>query len=321
MLGARTTNAAPTEIPATAILPNRAQVLTAFGGTFEPTAKPTFLSQACQLCGATLLAPTAPPAPALPGGVVSPTLALSPVVTALGQLAATDSVDFGLAVGLDLANLVGGSPRARVTSSLAGFAGQALVGIGAVNLVSGSTYAIDANWSQLIIAGLAGFSPISWIVTEAEDTDGRLSRTRAFLYDPVNGLLFPGVGTTAIPTITAPGAAFVGSPEVTVADVLNAAIVPGATGRAFLEVTATDSAGRRWHMLVPDRDGATGTDTLQFPDLQTSSVAGLAAGTWQMLAEARLAVFSSSVDDFVLSERYRSEANYSRSKPVTFTVN
>ena len=81
--------------------------------------------------------------------------------------------------------------------------------------------------------------------------------------------------------------------------------------------------GRRWHVIATDRDAATGTDSVQFPNLSSQNVAGLVAGAWQVRAEARLAlsVTLSSIDDFVLAERYRQEVNLSRSRAVTFTIN
>ena len=181
-------------------------------------------------------------------------------------------------------------------------------------------YDVDANFSLPIIAGLIGFSPVSWLVTEAEDTIGRMSRTRVLL-NPDTGQIVPGFGPSPIPVITAPSGAFTGSPAVTIADVLNPALVPGSL--ALLEVTATDANGRRWHVIAPDRDAATGTDTVQFPNLASRNVAGLVAGAWQVRAEARLAlsVTLSSIDDFVLAERYRQEVNLSRSRAVTFTIN
>ena len=307
VMGARTSNAAPTQIPATPILPNRAQILTAFGGTFEPTTVPTYSAQACQIFGPTLLTPTAPPAPAEPGGETNASLGIR-------------IEDFGLAVGLDTANLVDGLPRSRVTTSLSGFDGQVLTGIGTVSLQGGTMYDVDANFSLPIIAGLIGFSPVSWLVTEAEDTIGRMSRTRVLL-NPDTGQIVPGFGPSPIPVITAPSGAFTGSPAVTIADVLNPALVPGSL--ALLEVTATDANGRRWHVIATDRDAATGTDSVQFPNLSSQNVAGLVAGAWQVRAEARLAlsVTLSSIDDFVLAERYRQEVNLSRSRAVTFTIN
>ena len=93
------------------ILPNRAQILTAFGGTFEPTTVPTYSAQACQIFGTTLLTPTAPPAPAEPGGETNASLVLTPALSPLSLLLGIRIEDFGLAVGLDTANLVDGLPR------------------------------------------------------------------------------------------------------------------------------------------------------------------------------------------------------------------
>lgn len=317
VMGSRTSDASPTEIPSTPILPNRAQILTAFGGPFEPTTTPTYGFQNCQILGPGLIVPTAPPAPAEPGGSTTAALTLTPAVLALGFLIGPHTEDFGLAVGLDTTDLITDSPKARFTASLNGFDQQALMGIGTVSLATGTEYAVDANYSLPMVAGLAGFGPLLWLVTEAEDNAGRISRVRVLLR--ADGGIIPGTGATPMPTITAPGGPFTGSPLVTVADVLNSAAIPG--GAAFLEVTATDPAGRRWHMIVPDRDVTGGTDALQFPDLVTPNVAGLAAGAWQVVAEARLLIPFTNVDDIVLTERFRQEVNYSRALPVTFTVN
>lgn len=322
VVGSKSQVASSSEIPPTPILPNRAQILTAFGGPFEPVITPTFGFQGCQVCGIGLVSPTAPPAPAVPGGVTAANILLTPVVATLGTLSAVHSEDFGLATGLQTDSLIADSPKARVTASLNGFDHQAMTGIGAVTLQSGTVYDVAANYSLPLLAALAGFSPVSWLVTEAEDTDARLSRTRVFL-DPSSGAIIPGAGPPAIPTITVPGGAFTGSPSIDVADVVSANVVPNGAGIAFLEMTATDSEGRRWHMIVPDRDAIGGTDSVQFPDLVTPGVAGLVVGEWEVLAEARVAisVTQSSVDDIVLTERFRQEVNYSRSAPVTITVN
>ncbi|MGK0157151.1 MAG: hypothetical protein ACI9SE_004127, partial [Neolewinella sp.] len=244
----------------------------------------------------------------------------TPTVATLGSLIGAHAEDFSLAVGLATSDLITDSPKARVTTSVNGFDHQALVGIGTVSLQGGTIYDVDANFSLPILAGLVGYTPVSWLTTEAEDNAGRISRVRVLL-NPTSGTIFPGTGATAIPTITAPGGAAIGSPLVTFADVLNAAAIPA--GVAFVDLTATDSDGRRWHMIVPDRDVTGGSDAVQFPDLATLNVAGLVAGAWQMVAEARLVVTVtvSTPDDIVLTERFRQEVNYSRAAAVTFTVN
>lgn len=321
VMGISSLSAMPTAIPPTPILPNRVQIVTAFGGPFEPAVIPTYGFQACQICGTGLASRTAPPAPAEPGGSAAVGLVLTPVIAIPGTLIGTHSEDFGLAVGLETANLITDSPKARITSSLIGFDHQALTGIGFVTLQAGAVYDVTANFSLPVLAGLAGFAPVSWLVTEAEDNAGRISRVRVLL-DVTTGAIFDNSDPLAIPTITAPGVSS-GPPLVSVADVLDAAVAPLGAIVAFLELTATDSEGRRWHMIRPDRDASGGTDTIQFPDLFTANVAGLAAGAWEVVAEARIAisVTLSDVDDFVLTERFRQEVNYSRAAPVTFTVN
>ncbi len=317
--GIRTSATSPTEIPPIPILPNRAQVITAFGGSFEPTATPTYAFQACQLCGASLLTPTPPPAPPAAGVTLETSLQLTETGLTFGQLLTTYLEDFSLAVGLDTTSLVGGAPRVRATSSLFGFGGQVLTGVGFATNTGGDVYEIDATYSLPIIAAFAGFAPVSWIVAEAEDGAGRVSRCRVFL-NAAPGSILPGVGPPAIPVVTTPGGPFSGSPAVTFVDVLDAFAVPGGLG--YYDVTATDPAGRTWRMLVPDRDPAGGTVAVQFPGLVVNNVAGLVAGAWTMRVEARLflSVTLSGVDDVVLAERFRQEINYARAAPVTFTV-
>lgn len=320
VLGVRSASETATEIPATPIWPNRPQVLTAFAGEFEATAKPTYAFQACQICGVDLVTPTAPPAPADPGGEVSPTLVLSPAITPLAALVAPYSEDFLSAVGLDTGNIEPGYPRARVLSSLIGFEGQVLLGVGTVTSTGPTTYEVDANYSLPIVAGLSSFTPVTWLVTEAADIAGRISRSRVFL-DPLGGILLPGPGPVAIPTITPPTAPFTGSPTVTIADVLDASF--SNLGIAVVDITATDSAGRRWKLIAADRDGLGRFNTYQFPDLVAPNVAGLTPGAWSMTVEGRLIVSftASTPDDFVLTERFRQEVYYSRAENVTFTVN
>lgn len=318
MLGVATTSAAPTSIPPTPIVANRPQVLTAFGGNFEPTAKPTYEAQGCQICGPTLTEPTVPLAPGGPGDDVSGTIVLTPAVEPRGFLAGPHPENFGLAVGLDLANLVGGIPRVRVTASLAGFSGQVVTGIGFATLTGGSTFDLDANFALPLIAGFAPFAPVSWLAAEAEDTSGRVSRVRVLL-NPTTGTIIAGSGPSPIPTIV-PIASATGSPAVSFVDAINPLPVPGGFGMS--EVIATDASGRRWVVMVADRDVAGATRMVQFPDLATPLVAGLEAGTWDVVVESRLAISltASSIDDFVLAERFRQEVNYVRSASVTATV-
>lgn len=98
--------------------------------------------------------------------------------------------------------------------------------------------------------------------------------------------------------------------------------VPGIGIFTCYEVTATDANGRRWSILVPDRDAAGGVEQVQFPAFTAANVAGLATGSWSVVVEARafLMLTAASIDDFVLAERIRQEVNYARSQAVTFTV-
>jgi len=314
-LGVRTTNAAPNEIPDTVILPNRPQLLTAFGGAFEPTTSPAFTLQGCQMLGTGLLDPTAPVAPSEPGAVDEATVVLLDAGLTFGSLQGAYTRDFGNAVGLDTNTLVTGDPIVRVTASLFGFGGQALIGVGYIDSSAGAVYDVQANFSLPIHAGLVGFAPFSWLAIEGEDASGNLSRTRGVLAIGT-GQVAPGVGPLPIPAMTPPAGPFTGPPSVTYLDVL----APGAGTIGVVDVTATDGNGRRWRMFVPDRDPATGDVTVQFPDLATNNVVGLVAGTWSMLVESRLALSVSAIDDALLSERIRSEIEYTRGAPVPFTI-
>ncbi|MCK5941202.1 MAG: hypothetical protein KAI24_04460, partial [Planctomycetes bacterium] len=325
VMGIATSNASPNTVPATPIVPNRAQILTGFGGGIEPAATPTYSISGCQVCGPTLVAPTAPPAPAPAGETAQAAFVLIPVPPVVSPNPPTDPTllgphmeDFGLAVGLDTSNLVSGLPRARTTMSLQGFAGQALSGLGVVTLNSGTVYDVDANFSLPIITGLAGYAPVSWLVTEAEDTSGRIARARVLL-NPATQTIITGTGPMPIPNVTA--GTFANPPSLTFDDVVDASTV--LTGIGFTDLTVTDPNGRRWRVLVPDRDDATGQNVVQLPDITAAASAGLAVGAWTVVAESRIfvSVTSSTADDMVLTERFRQEVNYSRSATATLTVN
>ena len=104
-------------------------------------------------------------------------MVLSPAITPLAALVAPYSEDFLSAVGLDTGNIEPGYPRARVLSSLIGFEGQVLLGVGTVTSTGPTTYEVDANYSLPIVAGLTNFTPVTWLVTEAADIAGRISRS------------------------------------------------------------------------------------------------------------------------------------------------
>lgn len=313
-LGVRTANSAPNTIPATAVVPNRPQLVTAFAGAIEPVASPFFASHGCQLLGAALATPTPPPAPAAGGAETNLTIVMVP---STNQLSAPQSYteDFTLATGLDTGSLIG-APRVRMTASLHGFEGQALVGLGNATPSAGA-FAVQASYSLPIVAGLAAFEPNLWSVVEAEDAAGRISR-RKLLILLGSPFTFPGQ-VAAIPTITAPGGPATAAPAVAFADVFDGTI---AGSFANVDLTAVDGNGRRWVVHASDRDAAGGTDTVQFPDLSGVSAVGLASGAWTLVAEARVwfTLSGATADDWLLTERVRRESAYARSAPVTVTV-
>jgi hypothetical protein len=319
-LGVKTTPSAPNTIPDdTAIVPNRPQVVTAFAGVIEPTgSSPAFASQGCQMLGATLQVPAPPTVPVAAGAESQQTLTL-PASAGFFAPVASYQKDFALAAGLDTANLVDGKPVVRVTMSLLGFEGQVLAGLGSATAPVAASFTMNADLGQPGALGLAPFSPLGWVVAEALDTGGRVSRHRALL-DLPTGAVTAALDTPSIPIVTAPTGAITGSPAVSFDDVIFAAAVPG--GQGFVDLTARDSANRRWVILFVDRDAAGGDDTLQFPDLATQGVVGLQTGTWTVQAEARLLISLtlSSSDDLMLTERVRQEILYSRSAPQSFTI-
>ncbi|HEU4418960.1 MAG TPA: hypothetical protein VFT55_08475, partial [Planctomycetota bacterium] len=318
-IGVATTNTAPTAIPDTPIVPNRPQVMTAFGGAIEPTGpSPAFSLQGCQMLGTTLQEPTPPTVPAAAGAESQQVVAMAATAGFFSPVAPY-SKDFALAANLDTANLVGGKPVVRVTMSLLGFEGQVLAGLGSATAPMAASFTINADLGQPAALGLAPFFSIGWVVAEARDTGARVSRHRGLL-DLPTGVVTAVLDPPSIPVVTAPTGPITGSPAVSFDDVLFAALVPG--GQGMVDLTAKDGAGRRWVILFVDRDAAGGVDTLQFPDLATQGVAGLQTGTWTLEAEARLLISLtlSSSDDLMLTERVRQEILYSRSAPQSFTI-
>jgi hypothetical protein len=313
--GVQTLPATPNTIPDAAIAANRPQIVTAFAGNFDPIGTPPFAAHGTPQLGATLSDPNAPLAPAAPGTESELGIVLLPSVGQLTPVGAW-SRDFATAADLDLNNLVG-PPRVRATTSLRGFEGQLMVGIGRPTTVAGTVISTEASTSVPLTVGLGLLSEVTWLVVELQDTAGRMARSNGLVTSigPVSTL-----SPRPMPTITAPVGAFVGSPLVTHVDALQPE--PGVLGLATFDVTATDTAGRRWLVVVPDRDAAAGQDSLQFPDLALAAAAGLAPGTWSVRAEARVwsALQSGGADDCLLTERIRLEVEYARGLAVPFTV-
>lgn len=320
VLGIRTANAAPTTIPDLAIVPNRMTVLTAFTSPGEPTSKPTYGSHGAQLLGTTLTTATAPVAPAEPGATTQQSLTLVPATSAIASQIGPFTKDFSLATGLDVANLVDGRPLVRVTGSLHGFEGQVMVGLGFATAAGGGQFAIDSNWGLPLVGGLIGFdSTFWWVAAEARDTGGRISRYRALLA-LVTGQPTFVLEPMSIPTLVTPAPPTNGSPALEFQDVVDVALVPGGIG--LVQLSARDGNGRNWRILTTDEDDATGTEQLQFPDLVTAGVGGLAAGTWSMLVESRifLSTTLATPSNFMFSERHRMEVLYARSASLSITV-
>jgi hypothetical protein len=133
-------------------------------------------------------------------------------------------------------------------------------------------------------------------------------------------LVLPGSGPRPLPEITPPGGPVATAPAVTFVDGLDFAVTTESL--AGFDVTAVDANGRRWRLLAADRDGAGGTDTVQFPDVATAGATGLAAGNWNVFVEGRMwfTLTGSTADDCVLAERIRLEVNYVRGATTVFTV-
>jgi hypothetical protein len=320
LLAARTLSSSPNTIPTTAIRPFRAQLVTAFSGVFEPTAVPAFAGAACSMCGADGVTRTPPNTPVSPGGTGSVSLVVLPVAGtpgAIGGLALPYVKDFAAAAGLDTGNLAG-PPIVRVTASLAGLTGQSLLGVGFVTAAGGANFLVNANWVLPALVALAPFTPVTWVVTEAQDGGGNVSRHRALL-NPTLGSVIDPLPPPSIPVVTPPGGPSTGPPSVTFDDRLDSMMMPGAL--ALAELVAEDGAGRRWRLLQEDNDPQGGTRTVQFPDLAGTGAVGLAPGTWRIRAEARLYLSATAAPgDVVLEERRGREGTWARSAPVSFTV-
>ncbi|GAB4142824.1 MAG: hypothetical protein Fur0037_10180 [Planctomycetota bacterium] len=317
LFAVRTSTSDPTAIPATAIRPGRPQVLSAFAGVFPAAGVPSYTSFTCQMVGPTQAEPAPPAAPAAPGGTINETLLLTPAGLSLANLATVFTADFGAASGLDPATLVGGAPEVLVTASLAGFGGQSSMGVGfAIDAGSGA-FTINGSYAVTSIAALAAFAPVSWVVTQARDAAGAVSRHRVLLV-PASGTFVNLLAPPAIPTIAPPGGPSTGPPAVSFADRLDASVLPA--GLAFGELLAQDPNGRQWSVWFEDVDG-TGTDVVQFPDLASASLQGLAPGTWSIRAEGRLYLSTTfAAGDIVLAERERQEVCFARSPAVDFAV-
>jgi hypothetical protein len=308
-------SSAPTAIPATAVRPNRPLVVTAFSGAVEPIALNAFANHACVMCGVDAMTLSPPVAPMAPGGTTAATLALLPAQPTTVNLASTFVEDFALAAGF---GTLAGNPITRVVGTLEGFPGLTLLGIGFATPAGGKSFTINGSYAATTILTLIGFTPSVWVTTDAVDGDDNLVRHRRLVSDPNTGTTFPSGDPPGVPTIVSPGGPSVGAPAVTFEDRLGTTQL---LGLAFVQVRATDPAGRRWFVLAEDLDPAGATDTIQLPDLTGSGATGLANGTWSIRVETYLdAVLQGGSFEWSIEDRLRRAAAYVRARSVDFAV-
>ncbi|MEQ1632374.1 MAG: hypothetical protein ABL997_08375, partial [Planctomycetota bacterium] len=318
---------APTAVTATAILPNRPQMFSAFGGLFEPIANPAFLVHACNLCGVDVATATPPVAPVAAGATQTLTTALRDVGSSFATLVPFSGVDFASSNGFLSASLADPA-TVRFAASFDGLYGQGAIGVG---FPTGTSPSITANgaWSTSILTVLVDFAPVSWVVSEARDTAGGLSRTRAQL-DPSTGTASVPVlpqdlhlqDALAITTLTSP-------PRIELYDALDTALVETttvgqlATGLlGAYDLVTVDSAGRGWRLVAQDNDAGTAPPTLrawQFPAAETNPT--IALGTFIVTPYARLfRAGTAAVDDVVLAERFHREVTMTRAPAIAYTL-
>ena len=306
----------PVELDPATVLPNRPLAISGFAGVF-PLADFTGLTGFfCQLCGPDLTTPTAGIVPPGVGESAEFTAIAAPVERTLLEIPGGFSLDFAAAEGLAA---LAGTPDVRVVASLGGFPGVSLIGLGRATPTAGEAFQIAATLSLPGVAGLAALAPVYWVSTTAVDGDGAVSRHRQLIVDPNVGTTFGTWGPPGIATPSGPAGGSDGAPEITVADRLDPAIVPG--GNAVRRLVLRDPAGRAWQILWPDRDGAGGSDVLQVPILDGLGLVGLATGTWTVESEATVFFsLTATPDDFAITELVRQPVTFSRSARVAVEV-
>jgi hypothetical protein len=305
-----------TTIPSTPIRAGRATLFSAYVGSFEPVATPTFASFNCAICGPTGAGTAVPLLPASGTGTVQTTQAVVASTGLVGGLLGPYAVDFALATGL---GAVDGPVVVRPVATFGGFAGAMLLGAGFATLVANATYSINANWPLASIGAIGPLGPVLWIQSQARDASGNTSIHRALLSNATLGFVFDTGAPLGVPTITAPAGPSNDSPAITFADRLDASLLPGGFGFHTLELE--DASARRWYLVQQDFDGAGGQRTLQVPLRAGMGVAALADGGWQVRASSEL-MFGTDVADgqFTFEERYRQMVKASRTSKMEFTV-
>jgi hypothetical protein len=298
-------------------------VLTAFGGVFEPVANPSFVFHGCNLGGLDLLTAQPPAAPAAAGADDQATLVLPAIGSGFGNVAPIVGINFGQSLGLDTGNLLA-PPLVRFTATLDGLSGQALVGAGFSTNTTTSLFDATGTFSTAVLDLLAPFQPASWAVTEAEDRQGALSRTRAVL-QPGTSSAASQVVPQLIPTVAGLRPPVANPPVLEVFDAIDLAAVVDLQGNPVTgllgidEVVVADAAGRRWLVLAEDADDTAATNLYQFP--VAGSQPTLLAGDWQVTARSRLfGQGTGAAADFVLAERLHRERTLARSPALAVTV-
>ncbi len=331
----RSQSSAPTGLPLTAILPNRPVILTGFGGAFEPSANPAFASVYCNVLGNTLQSPTPTAAPPTTAANLTATIALRDVGSGFGTIVPFGGIDFAASSGLVSGSLTA-TPRLRVAAALEGFVGQLAVGVGFATGANPSLVTANGAFSTGILTGLAVYAPTVYVVTEAVDTAGGVSRTRALL-DPAISTALAQVMPQDLHIRDPLGSTTLSSPpllefsdaidttfvETTVPGVL----APGLGGLYDIqleEVTGQPSVRvRGWRLLAEDRNGGVSPTPVlrayQLPAAGTNPTLGI--GTWDIVANARIfRPRTGSAGDFVLGEAMRGEITFTRAPRFSITV-
>ncbi|MCA8944069.1 MAG: hypothetical protein KDB80_16005, partial [Planctomycetes bacterium] len=312
----QTTVDAPNTLAELQVRPNRPVFATGFLGVFPPTALATFSNFGCGMCGSDGLTLTPPFAPPAPGASSSLALTLIPGTGAIINLSAPYTVDFAPSLGL---GAISGTPTVRIVSTVSGFTGMPLSGVGFATATGGTSYSINGSYLLRLNQLLVQFPTQLWVSTEARDADGNVARMRRLVLNPLTGDTAATTATPGIPTIAVPGGPITGSPAVSYTDRLDAGLLVG--GFAIAQLRATDPAGRRWDVLWVDGDNAAGATSVQLPDLSAQSVTGLATGAWEIEIQNFLFFTTSmTATSFSFEERFRQLVTWSKAKAETFTI-
>lgn len=284
-------------------------------GTFPATARPTFTSFACEICGIDGMTPSVGAAPTPPGQTATSGFQL---LTSAGQ---TANLLFPSVADFAAANLgtIDGLPTVEVVTSYGGLPGVTLTGVGFATAGATSTqFTIDAGYFTPSFLAPTELLPQLFLLSiAATDTDGAFARVRQSIATPTSGLAAPTIDPLALPTATSVGAAGA-VPTVDLVDGGAIEVVFAAT--PLFEIHATDPAGRGWTVFRQDRTPAGGTATIAFPDLTGTGAAGLSAGDWS-LSPSITTFVGASPDLFAFEDRFRIELARSRAQSLTVTVN